>query len=104
MEILILIVLAVVAESVWETLKMTWQEGKASIDKIGALVISIIITLGTNINIMPMLGLSIKWNLMGAVLTAILISRGSSFIHELVNKITTIKSETVNVKTKTFYE
>ena len=91
MEFLTLMVLAILAESVWETLKMTWQEGKASIDKIGALVVSIVITFGTGIDIMPMLGLSMKWGILGSILTAILISRGSNFIHELVSKVSNVK-------------
>lgn len=92
MELITLIVLAMLSESIWETLKMVWQDGKASVDKIGALGVAIVITLGTNINIIPMIGLSMKWSLLGAILTAILISRGSTFIHELLNKITNIKS------------
>ena len=91
MEFLTLMVLAILAESVWETLKMTWQEGKASIDKIGALVVSIVITFGTGIDIMPMLGLSMKWGILGSILTAILISRGSNFIHELISKVSNVK-------------
>ena len=91
MEFLTLMVLAILAESVWETLKMTWQEGKASIDKIGALVVSIVITFGTGIDIMPMLGLSMKWGILGSILTATLISRGSNFIHELISKVSNVK-------------
>lgn len=91
MEIMTLIVLAMVGEAVWETLKMLWQEGKVSVDKVGALVVSLVITLGTNINIMPLLGLSLQWNLLGAILTAILISRGSNFIHDLLGKISNVK-------------
>ena len=35
MDLLTLFVLAILAESVWETLKMTWQKGKLCIDRIG---------------------------------------------------------------------
>lgn len=100
MELITLIVLAMVAESIWETLKMVWQDGKASVDKIGALVVALVVTLGTNINIMPLLGLSMKWNILGAILTAILISRGANFMHELLNKITNIKGETIKEEIK----
>jgi len=41
-KLLIIIMIALIAESVWETLKMTWQEGKISIDRIGALVVALI--------------------------------------------------------------
>lgn len=92
MEFITIIVLAILAESVWETLKMVWQDGKASIDKIGALIVALVITLGTRIDIMPLLGLSMQWGILGAVLTAILISRGSSFVHDLIEKLSNIKS------------
>lgn len=95
MEFLTIIILAIVAESIWETLKMVWQDGKASIDKIGALVVALIITLGTRIDIMPLLGLSMQWGILGAILTAILISRGANFMHELLNRITNIKREVI---------
>lgn len=97
MEFITLIVLAMVGEAVWETLKMLWPNGKVSVDKVGALLVSLVITLGTNINIMHLLGLSLQWNLLGVVLTAILISRGANFIHDLIGQITSIKSE-VSVK------
>lgn len=91
MEFITLIVLAILGESVWETLKMTWQEGKASIDRIGALVVSIVITFGTGIDVMSMTGIEMKWKAVGLVLTSILISRGATFIHELINKVSDIK-------------
>lgn len=93
MEFLTIVVLAMVAESIWETLKMTWQKGKANVDRIGALVVALVITIGTKIDIMPLLGLSMEWGILGAILTAILISRGANFVHELINKITSIKNE-----------
>ncbi|MBU3109902.1 hypothetical protein KPL36_19060 [Clostridium gasigenes] len=94
MEFITLIVLATLGEAIWETLKMVWQEGKASIDKIGALVVALVITLGTGIDIMPMLGLKTQWGILGAILTAILISRGATFTHELISKVSNIKGET----------
>ena len=37
------VVIALLAETVWENLKMIWQNGKFNVDRIGALIISIII-------------------------------------------------------------
>ena len=45
MEALQIIVLAFVVEAVWETLKMVWQDGKVSIDKIGALGVGLAVAL-----------------------------------------------------------
>lgn len=92
MDFITLIVLAILGEAVWETLKMTWQEGKVSIDKIGALAISTIIVFGTGIDIISMVGIEMKWKSIGLILTAVLISRGATFIHELISRVSTIKS------------
>ncbi|MFR3911090.1 MAG: hypothetical protein ACLTYB_07975 [Clostridium paraputrificum] len=87
MDLLTLFVLAILAESVWETLKMTWQKGKLCIDRIVALIVSIIITFSTGFDILNCFNIPIKIPLIGMVLTAILLSRGSNFIHDLIAKI-----------------
>lgn len=87
MNLLTIFVLAILAESIWETLKMTWQKGKLCIDRVGALVVSIIITFSTGFDILNCFNIPIKVPLIGMVLTAILLSRGSNFIHDLIVKI-----------------
>lgn len=91
MEFITLIILAMIGESVWETLKMVWQDGKACIDRIGALVVSIIIVFSTGIDVITMLGINIRWQAIGFILTAILISRGATFIHDLITKVSNVK-------------
>ena len=83
----LIIIISLLAESVWETLKMTWQDGKVSIDRIGALIISILICVGTNVDILKLLNIKENIPYLGIVMTAILISRGSNFIHDLLFKI-----------------
>ena len=59
-----IIIIAILAEAVWENLKMVWQQGKISIDKIGALIISIVITLSTQLDVFAILNFKIsipKW-------------------------------------------
>ena len=46
-KLIMLVVVAIIAESVWETLKMTWQDGKVKVDRVGALVVSMLIVFGT---------------------------------------------------------
>ena len=87
MDLLTLFVLAILAESVWETLKMTWQEGKISIDRIGALVVALILCVGVKLDILALLGINVTIPFLGVILTGILISRGSNFIHDLLVKI-----------------
>lgn len=83
----IIIIVSIIAESTWETLKMVWQNGKVSIDRIGALIVSILITVGTKMDLLSLLGIESNIPFMGIILTGILISRGSNFIHDLLEKL-----------------
>lgn len=86
-KLLVIVMVALIAESVWETLKMTWQEGKISIDRIGALVVALILCIGVRLDILALLGINVTIPFLGVILTGILISRGSNFIHDLLVKI-----------------
>lgn len=86
-KILIVFVVAIIAESVWETLKMTWQDGKLKIDRVGALVVSMLIVFGTRLDILAILGIETVIPFLGTILTGILISRGSNFIHDLLTRL-----------------
>jgi TRAP-type mannitol/chloroaromatic compound transport system permease small subunit len=86
-KLLIVIMIALIAESVWETLKMTWQEGKVSTDRIGALVVALVLCIGVKLDILSLLGINTTIPFLGVILTGILISRGSNFIHDLLVKI-----------------
>lgn len=78
------IVLAMIGEAVWETLKMTFQNGKLSIDRIGALVVSISLALATGMDLFKLFGISQNIPYLGIILTGLLLSRGSNFIHDLL--------------------
>lgn len=91
--LLIIVMIALIAESVWETLKMTWQEGKISIDRIGALVVALILCVGVRLDILALLGINVTIPFLGIILTGILISRGSNFIHDLLVKIGQVGKE-----------
>lgn len=82
-----IVVIALLAETIWENLKMVWQEGKISIDRIGALVVSIIVSLSTQLDIFSILNFGISVPFVGSFLTGILISRGANVIHDLLKKI-----------------
>lgn len=87
----LIIVVSILAESIWETLKMTWQNGKVSIDRIGALVVSLVITLVTKMDLLALLGLETTIPYMGSFLTGIIVSRGSNFTHDLLTKVNNTK-------------
>ena len=87
MEYAQLVIVAILIEAIWENIKMIWQNGKFSIDKIGSLVISILICILSNIDIFPIVNLSIMVPVIGSILTGIIVSRGANFVHDLFNKI-----------------
>lgn len=87
MEYAQLVIVAILIEAIWENIKMIWQNGKFSIDKIGSLVISILICILAKIDIFPIVNLSIIVPVIGSILTGIIVSRGSNFVHDLFNKI-----------------
>lgn len=93
-KLIMLVVVAIIAESVWETLKMTWQDGKLCIDRIGALVVSMLIVFGTRLDILALLGIETVIPFLGIILTGVLISRGSNFIHDLLVKLSNKNTET----------
>ena len=87
MEYAQLVIVAILIEAIWENIKMVWQNGKFSIDRIGSLVISILICILAKIDIFPIVNLSIMVRVIGSILTGIIVSRGANFVHDLFNKI-----------------
>lgn len=94
MNILSLIIIALIGEAVWETLKMTWQQGKVSIDRVGALIIGLLLALGTGLDLMTMIGVPMKVPYIGMILTGLLISRGANFVHDTMSSINNIQQNT----------
>ncbi|MGG7213012.1 hypothetical protein ACQPUY_05265 [Clostridium nigeriense] len=91
-KLFIIFILALISESVWETLKMTWQQGKVSMDRIGALIVSLVICIDVRLDILSLLEINTTIPFLGVILTAILISRGSNFVHDLIVKLGQAKS------------
>lgn len=87
MELTQIIVVAILVEALWENLKMIWQNGKFSIDSIGALVLSILVCVLVKADVFALVNLNISVPFVGSVLTGVLVSRGANFIHDLFNKI-----------------
>ena len=90
-KLIMLVVVAIIAESVWETLKMTWQDVK--VDRVGALVVSMLIVFGTRLDMLSLLGIETVIPFLGIILTGILISRGSNFIHDLLVRLSNKNTE-----------
>lgn len=89
--LLLILVVAVLVEAIWENLKMVWQSGKLNVNMIGSLVVSILIAILTKIDIFGALGITINIYV-GSALTGIIISRGANFVHDLLTKVNQLKN------------
>ena len=78
---------AFLIESIWETLKMTYENDKINIDRIGVLVAGIVIALFFNVDLFGQLGLTTSIPYVSLVLSGIMLSRGSNFVHDVFKKI-----------------
>lgn len=79
-----LLLMAVLAESIWQTLKMVWQKDKLHPDILGALIVGVILAMATGMDIFQLLGIPVRAPYLGEVFTGILASRGANFIHDLM--------------------
>lgn len=87
MDIFVIISIALVAEAIWETLKMVWQDGKVSVDRVGAILVSILVVVATGADLFIVIGLPLNVPLLGSVLTGLLVSRGANVVHDLYTRI-----------------
>lgn len=87
MSVINILTAAFLVEAIWETLKLIWDKGKLCLDCIGSLVIGVLISIIAKIDIFELQGLVLSIPFIGYILTGILISRGSNFIHDLYGKI-----------------
>jgi len=83
MNIIQLIIVALIVEAVWETAKMTWQHGKVDVDRIGSICLGILLAFGAKVDFLALVGIPLIIPYLGYVLTGLIISRGSNFVHDL---------------------
>lgn len=98
--LIILLLVAALVEAIWEALKPTldpvigWFQARAiPVDRIAALVISIVVCLGigSQVDLFALLGLTIGTPYLGVLLTAIILARGSNFVHDLLGSLDGIR-------------
>ena len=87
MEITTLIIVAILVEAIWENLKMIWQQGKLNINMIGALILSVLICVLARVNIFELLGVELACNVVGSILTGVIVSRGANFVNDLFGRL-----------------
>ena len=91
MDFMQLIIVAILVEAIWENIKMVYQEGKLSKSMIGSLVISVLICVVANVDIFPVVGVSMSIPFIGSILTGIVVSRGANFVNDLFSKLKEVK-------------
>ena len=82
-----MVALALLIEALWENCKMVWQDGKFSWDRAGALLLSVALCALSGANLFAAVGLPIGAHMVGCLLTGVLVSRGSNFLHDLIEKV-----------------
>jgi hypothetical protein len=97
MNILGVLTIAIICEAVWETCKMFYPNGKISIDRIGSLIVSELLCFGANIDLFGIVGQPLSIPYIGIILSGLLISRGSNFIHDLLSSINNLKENTKDI-------
>lgn len=82
-----LIIIAILVEAIWENLKMTYVEGKFNINMLGALLLGILICILARVNIFAIVGIEIGIEVIGYILTGIIVSRGANFVNDLFDRL-----------------
>lgn len=86
-EITALITVAILIEAIVEILKGAYGNKSMFL----SLVIGVVFALATQLDVLALLGVESVVPYLGQVATGIVISRGSNFVHDLVDKLTNNK-------------
>lgn len=81
------VTVALLVESVWESMKMVWQNGKFSLDTLGALLLGMAVCMLAHVDLFAIAGINMGAPIAGELLTGALVSRGSNFVHDLISKV-----------------
>lgn len=87
MEITTLIIMAILVEAIWENLKMIWENGKFSINRIGALILAILLCVLARVDLFILCGITFTIPFVAYICTGIIVSRGANFVSDLFEKI-----------------
>ena len=82
-----IIAAALLTEALWQTIKLLKNVKEINKDVLGSIILGIIVAFAAKIDIFEILGIPIDIKYLGNILTGILISRGSNFIHDLLGSI-----------------
>ena len=86
MDFLSFVMIAFIVESLWETLKMV-RNGSFNWNVVGVMIIGVVIAVGAGIDLFTFIDIPLRVPYLGMVLTGLLISRGSNFVHDMFEKL-----------------
>ena len=93
MDLVQIIILALLVEAIWETLKICWQKGEFSWDRMGCLTVAVFLSVLCGANLLSAVGLIMGPYWLGSLCTGNLASRGSNFLHDLLSKLQELKGK-----------
>ncbi len=80
------LVMSLLVESVWETLKLVWEKG-FDWQRVAIILLSIGVCIAYNLDLISMVGISSNIPVIGMILTGILSSRGANFVNDIFTKV-----------------
>lgn len=87
MDLKTLVFVALIVEALWETSKLFWQQGKINIDRVGSVLIGILLAILIGLDVFKLIGAPIPIPVIGEILTGILMSRGANFMHDIIGSV-----------------
>lgn len=93
MELLAIVVVAIIIESAVETFNTLFKSnGKLSYKKVGAILLSIVVCVCAELDLFSLLGITMAVPYVGEIVTGLVVSRGSSVVNTLIEKLTQLNS------------
>ena len=79
------LLLAVLVEAVWESVKLLWEKGRFNTNQFGAMCIALLFSIATDTRLLEAVGITVTIPLLDGICTGLLRSRGSNFVHMLLD-------------------
>ena len=85
-ELLILVTMGILVEAVVEVIKSIYEDGKVNKTVILSIFVGLIFAFTLGIDLFSLLGINTNIAYVGVVATGLVVSRGSNFVHDLIEK------------------
>ncbi|MCY6957716.1 hypothetical protein [Clostridium brassicae] len=95
MDFFSVIILSMICEATWETIKMAIPfKIEKWVDRVCAMAIGIFLAIASEVDFLYMVGIQLSIPYLGMILTGLLISRGSNFMHDILSTISNVHQST----------